>query len=48
MRRLRRWLVFGFSALVVFFPSAGSAQAPYQQGKQSPSLPGAVREVWQT
>ncbi|HWO42387.1 MAG TPA: hypothetical protein VNO43_11350 [Candidatus Eisenbacteria bacterium] len=33
MRRLSRWLVSGFSGFMLFFPSAGGAQAPYYAGK---------------
>ena len=32
MKRLRRWLVFVFTGLVLF-PSDGSTQAPYYAGK---------------
>ena len=33
MRRFSRWLAFVFSGLFLFFPIAGSTQAPYYQGK---------------
>lgn len=33
MKHLSYWLAFGFSGLVLFFPTAGSTQAPYYQGK---------------
>lgn len=33
MTFLSHWLVFGFSGLFLFFPTAGSTQAPYYTGK---------------
>ena len=32
MKRVGRWLLFGFAGLVLF-PGEGSAQAPYYAGK---------------
>jgi tripartite-type tricarboxylate transporter receptor subunit TctC len=33
MKRLSSWLGFGFWALILFFPTDGSTQAPYYKGK---------------